>query len=110
MESIRGLTIKAQRPLEYAYRPLCTILECHFHYLLPLQWMMAIVLAVFWSPAVYRGMEETLHPNVWLALFLGGLITFTSFCSVMLFSGRSTRHWLMASQLLMLGLLLHILS
>ncbi|WP_413289566.1 sensor histidine kinase [Bdellovibrio sp. HCB337] len=46
-----------------------------FAYLMVLQWVLAILLAVFVSPLTWSGDSSSIHMHVWMAIFLGGIFT-----------------------------------
>src|ERR1700722_3317483 len=77
--------------------------------LLILQWFAAIGTALWISPWAWRGTTSEIHPHVWAAIFLGGVI-----CSFPLFLiSRSpgqplTRHSIAIAQLFTSGLFIHL--
>jgi PAS domain S-box-containing protein len=80
-----------------------------FSWLMICQWFFAIGLALWISPRTWSGVDSRIHPHVWLAIFLGGIIT-----SVPVFLARKqpgktlTRHVVAVGQMLMSGLLIHL--
>ncbi|HEY1661432.1 MAG TPA: ATP-binding protein [Verrucomicrobiae bacterium] len=86
---------------------------CHtdrlFSWLMVFQWFFAVGLALWISPRTWAGMDSRIHPHVWLAIFLGGIIT-----SLPVFVARTqpgkklTRHTVAVGQMLMSGLLIHL--
>src|SRR6202789_2012642 len=73
------------------------------------QWFFAVGLALWISPRTWAGVDSQIHPHVWLAIYLGGIIT-----SVPVFLGRTqpgktlTRHVIAVGQMLMSALLIHL--
>jgi|GEM_PF-3182263 Signal transduction histidine kinase regulating C4-dicarboxylate transport system len=80
-----------------------------FSYLMIAQWMFAIGCAVFLTPSAYNGSVATLHPHVWAALGLGGLLTFLPCSFIFLRPGEAvTRHVVAVTQIGMSALLIHL--
>jgi len=48
-----------------------------FVYLMVLQWLAGIVFALLISPRAWYGISSSIHPHVWAAAFLGGVISFS---------------------------------
>ncbi|QDK39247.1 ATP-binding protein [Bdellovibrio sp. NC01] len=80
-----------------------------FSYLMVAQWMFAIGCAIFLTPTTYNGNVSTLHPHVWAALVLGGLLTFLP-CSFIILrpAEEITRHVVAVTQIGMSALLIHL--
>src|SRR5688572_20400198 len=51
---------------------ICRRTDRIFACLLLLQWVASLAGALWLSPSSWSGTTQTLHPHVWLALFLGG--------------------------------------
>ncbi|MEK2689137.1 hybrid sensor histidine kinase/response regulator [Bdellovibrio sp. GT3] len=80
-----------------------------FSYLMLGQWLFAIGCAVVLTPKSYSGSVSTLHPHVWAALILGGLLTFLPCSFVILRPGEViTRHVIAVTQMMMSALLIHL--
>lgn len=80
-----------------------------FAYLMIAQWMFAIGCAIVMSPVAYSGSIKTLHPHVWAALVLGGLLTFLPCSFIILRPGEAiTRHIIAVTQMGMSALLIHL--
>ncbi len=78
-------------------------------WLLLLQWICGIVLALTLSPQTWVGDQSQVHPHIWAALFLGGLITIPAMLAVRFLPGRvGTRHGVAVSQMLWSALLIHL--
>ena len=77
--------------------------------LMAVQWVGAIVVACCLSPRTWAGTESTVHPHVWTAIFLGGLLSIFPICLALFRPGHAlTRQVIAVSQLLMSALLIHI--
>ena len=73
------------------------------------QWFFGIGCAVFLSPYAWNGSVSSIHPHIWVALVLGGLLTFASMTFAFMNSGKPiTRHVMAVSQMLMSSLLIHL--
>ena len=80
-----------------------------FSWLMIFQWFFAIWLAFWLSPQTWVGVNSHIHPHVWLAIFLGGLITSVPVLLARLQPGRIlTRHVIAIGQMLMSALLIHL--
>ena len=77
--------------------------------LMLVQWMAAIVAAIWLSPRTWSGSVSQIHIHVWAALFLGGAITLYPVFLAGTQAGKAfTRHIIAAAQLLMSALLIHL--
>jgi methyl-accepting chemotaxis protein len=77
--------------------------------LMLIQWLFAILLAVFVSPRTWSGTESSIHIHVYAAIFLGGIITSLPVFLALRLPGRATtRHTIAIAQLLMSALLIHL--
>lgn len=82
-----------------------------FSVLLPVQWLAGIFAAYYISPYTWKGIDPEVHPHVWLAIIVGGAITTLPLYLTLARPGQaSTRHIVAISQMLMSGLLIHILG
>jgi PAS domain S-box-containing protein len=80
-----------------------------FAILMTLQWLAAIVVALWLSPRAWYGGYSTIHIHVWLALFLGGAISILPIAMALTRSGKpSTRYTIAVAQMLMGALLIHL--
>lgn len=73
------------------------------------QWLFGILIAVLWSPYGWAGKEQTIHPHVYTALFLGAAIS--SLPLVMTLTrpaAASTRLVVAIAQMLWSALLVHL--
>src|SRR6185369_9567298 len=73
-----------------------------FSILLPIQWLAAVAAACFLSPLTWKGAQSKIHPHVWLAVFVGGIITALPFYLTVAYPGKTiTRYMVSISQMLM---------
>jgi PAS domain S-box-containing protein len=80
-----------------------------FSWLMVSQWIFALGLAFWLSPRAWSGVDSTTHPHVWLAIFLGGLITSVPVALARTHPGEAiTRHAIAVGQMLMSALLIHL--
>jgi two-component system sensor histidine kinase/response regulator len=80
-----------------------------FAALMTVQWIAAIVAAVWISPRTWEGAESWIHLHVWLAIMFGGAITIYPVTLALLRPGRpSTRYVIAVGQMLMSVLLIHL--
>lgn len=77
--------------------------------LLTFEWLAGITLACTLSPRTWAGATSALHPHVWAAIFLGGLIAaWPAYAALAMPARASTRHAIALAQMLMSALLIHI--
>src|SRR5690242_10263204 len=75
------------------------------------QWAGAVVAAYVVSPLAWEGARSHTHVHVWAAVFLGGAITVLPVTLGLSRPGHgSTRHFIAVSQMLMSGLLIHLMG
>ena len=80
-----------------------------FSWLMIFQWFFAVGLALWFSPRTWAGMDSRIHPHVWFAVFLGGLITSLPVYMARKYPGEPlTRHTVAVGQMLMSALLIHL--
>jgi PAS domain S-box-containing protein len=80
-----------------------------FSRLMICQWIASIGIAFWVSPLSWDGMYSRIHPHIWLAIFLGGIITSVPVVLARLQPGKTlTRHSVAVGQMLMSGLLVHL--
>jgi signal transduction histidine kinase/CheY-like chemotaxis protein len=73
------------------------------------QWLFAIVAALVISPRTWTATESAIHPHLWAALLLGGIITSLPVSLVYFVPGTATtRHVIAIAQMLMSALLIHL--
>jgi two-component system sensor histidine kinase/response regulator len=77
--------------------------------LMALQWVFGITVALLLSPRAWVGDESRVHPHVWAAFVLGGLISAPAVLAALYWPGAVlTRHLIAISQMLMSSLLIHL--
>jgi len=80
-----------------------------FAWLMLIQWIAGIVVAVTLSPYAWEGKIRSLHIHVWLATFLGAAISSLPILLALTRPGHSaTRHVIAVGQLLWSALLIHL--
>ena len=80
-----------------------------FSWLMVWQWLFSVGVALWLSPRTWEGTASSIHPHVWMALFLGGLITSVPVILAWIQPGEPlTRHTIAAGQMLMSALLIHV--
>ena len=77
--------------------------------LMVLQWVAAITIALVISPKAWSGAASQIHPHVWAAVLLGGLISILPVILGLTRPGAtSTRYVMAVAQMLMGSLLIHL--
>ncbi|HUA64983.1 MAG TPA: response regulator [Alphaproteobacteria bacterium] len=80
-----------------------------FFWLMICQWIVSVGIAFWVSPRTWAGVNSQIHPHVWLAIFLGGIITSVPVLLARLCPGQAlTRHTIAVGQMLMSALLIHL--
>ena len=80
-----------------------------FALLMVLQWVAGIAAAFWITPRTWAGAESEVHPHVWTAFGLGGMIAFLPIFLAARDPGKAgTRHVIAAAQMLMSALLIHV--
>ena len=80
-----------------------------FAVLMVLQWLAAVATALWISPLTWLGTSNSIHPHVWAAAVLGGIITAFPVGLSILHSGAFfTRCVIAIGQMLMSALLIHL--
>lgn len=80
-----------------------------FSWLMIFQWFFAVGLAFWLSPRAWSGANSQIHPHIWAAIFLGGVITAFPVYLARSQSGKVlTRHIIAVGQMLMSALLIHL--
>jgi PAS domain S-box-containing protein len=82
-----------------------------FAWLMGVQWLAGIAAAVWISPRAWEGESSHIHIHVWVALFLGGIISgFPIFLAITRAGFAFTRHVIAVGQMLSCGLLIHLMG
>jgi signal transduction histidine kinase len=77
--------------------------------LLVLQWLACIFLAVWLSPFAWRGLDRYVHPHIWMAVGIGGLVTaLPVWLAIFQPAQTSTRMTIAVAQMLHSSLLIHL--
>ena len=80
-----------------------------FARLLVLQWFAGIALALWVSPSAWTGTSSHIHPHVWAAVLLGGIICSCPLLLIWKWRGHSlTRHSVAIGQMFTSALLIHL--
>ena len=80
-----------------------------FWWLLLVQWVFGMAVAVLWSPRAWEGDESTLHPHLIAAVLLGGLLVLPPLLLIrMLPHHWLTRHVVAVAQVSFSALLIHL--
>jgi signal transduction histidine kinase len=80
-----------------------------FAILLLLQWIAGIAVAAWLSPWAWEGLENHIHPHIWSAVSLGGLIAALPIFLVIIRPGEAiTRYVIAAAQMLHSAMLIHL--
>jgi PAS domain S-box-containing protein len=82
-----------------------------FAWLMVVQWLAGIAAALWISPRAWAGQYSHIHIHVWVALFLGGMISgFPIFMALTRAGSVLTRHVIAVGQMLSCGLLVHLMG
>jgi signal transduction histidine kinase len=105
----RKIDLRANE-LKIAYqRDLWKQTDRMFAVLLLIQWLACIAVAIWLSPLAWEGLESHIHPHIWAAVFLGGLIAAFPITLVLVRPGEAmTRYVIGAAQMCHSALLIHL--
>ncbi|MEA2736250.1 MAG: hypothetical protein QOE14_2701 [Humisphaera sp.] len=80
-----------------------------FAALMAVQWVFGIVAAMVISPRTWAGVESQMHPHVWAAVVLGGVISLPPILLAVFKPGHAvTRYVISVAQMLTSALLIHL--
>jgi signal transduction histidine kinase len=80
-----------------------------FAVLLALQWVAAVCVALWLSPYAWAGLERQVHPHIWAAVFIGGLVAIFPIGLAIWCPGETlTRMVISVAQMLHSALLIHL--
>jgi hypothetical protein len=80
-----------------------------FACLMAFQWVAGIVVALLVSPRTWAGDTSSIHPHVWAAIFLGGIISILPIYLGLFRAGDPvTRYTIAVGQMLSSALLIHV--
>ena len=109
MTSNDALTLRTEEYFALQEESIYRNTDFLFAPLLVLQWLAAIAMSIWISPRAWIGTTSQIHPHVWAAIFLGGVIC--SFPLLMIWKrpGRSlTRHTVAIAQMFTSVLFIHL--
>ncbi|HEY1922763.1 MAG TPA: hypothetical protein VGG44_08345, partial [Tepidisphaeraceae bacterium] len=80
-----------------------------FAVLLLIQWLACIAVAYWLSPVAWEGLESHIHPHIWGAVFVGGIIAAFPIALAIFRPGEAlTRYVISAAQMCHSALLIHL--
>jgi two-component system, sensor histidine kinase and response regulator len=80
-----------------------------FACLLAFQWLAGVLAAIYISPRAWAGAESQVHPHVWAAVFLAGIIASLPIALAVFQPGRTlTRHIIAIAQMCTSAILIHL--
>jgi signal transduction histidine kinase len=80
-----------------------------FAVLLAVQWLAGIAMAVWLSPRAWEGLESHIHPHIWAAVWVGGLIAAFPIMLAIVRPGEAmTRYVIATAQMLHSAMLIHL--
>jgi PAS domain S-box-containing protein len=99
----------AEQIFASSLRQLCVDTDRVFALLMPVQWLIGIALALWLSPRTWDGAASSVHPHVWSAAVLGGLIAVGAMTLVLKFPGAAgTRYGVSVAQMLIGAVLIDV--
>lgn len=105
-EEIRARTDEIYH--DYHYQK-CAFTDRMFACLLVAQWIIGILAAIWISPYAWAGSAREVHPHVWAAIVLAGIIDSVPITLAIWLPGRTiTRHAVAVAQLSTSAILIHI--
>ena len=100
---------RAQAIFAERYQKMAAKIDITFCYVLFFQWILAVVLAQKISPQLWNGTTSELHPHVYLAALIGGLLFGGALLFVRFAPGQAvTRNVIASVQILFSVLLIHV--
>jgi len=104
-----SITTRAQALLEEGRQKVYRETDRWFGRLMMVQWFAGIAAALWWSPLPWNGAVSSIHPHVWLSIFLGGWLCIVPALLASFRPGKlSTRYVIAIAQMLMSCLLIHL--
>jgi signal transduction histidine kinase/CheY-like chemotaxis protein/HPt (histidine-containing phosphotransfer) domain-containing protein len=92
-------------------RQLCLRTDRMFALLLAIQWIAGIFAALWLSPRAWNAGSSQIHPHVWAAIVLGGLVNSLPIALAVLHPGQMvTRHAIAVAQMCMSAILIHVMG
>lgn len=100
---------RAKQLFDDHFQKLHVRIDRMFVVLMNVQWVFAIFIVLWLSPFTWNGAERQLHPHVWLAVLLGGILTVPVTLAGLWSPGRrNTRYLIAISQVSFSSLLIHL--
>jgi two-component system sensor histidine kinase/response regulator len=104
-----GLELRKQECFTSQQQSIYRHTDSLFARLLILQWFAAIAIAIWVSPRAWAGTTSQIHPHVWAAVFLGGVICSSPLLLIWKRPGHAlTRHGVAIAQMFTSGLFIHL--
>jgi signal transduction histidine kinase/ActR/RegA family two-component response regulator len=108
-EPVPATDARVEALVLHDHRRLCAQTDRVFAFLLLAQWLFSIVLAVAISPLTWAGGQAAVHPHVWIAVVVGGLVCALPAYLALAAPGQPlTRHVVAVGQMAIGGLLIHL--
>lgn len=105
----QGMTSAAEALYQQNLSEVRVATDQGFGFLLVLQWVFAIFIAIAFSPLAWSGRQSYVHPHVLFAIVFGAIITLPPLFLILKNPGAAiTRHLVAACQMLHSGLLIHL--
>ena len=94
---------------EHEYRAVCAHTDRQFALLFLVQWIFGVAIAVYVSPFTWDAGSSAVHPHVWAAVVLGGLVSAVpAWLAVTMPGEKVTRHVVAIGQMVIGLLLIHL--
>ncbi len=104
-----ALSKEARRLLQQHSLEIWRATDRFFGWLLIVEWIALVVIAAVASPRAWSGLESSVHPHVWIAIFLGGLVVLPPLVLIHFRPGKAeTRHVVAIGQSLVSAILIHL--
>ncbi|HSI82492.1 MAG: ATP-binding protein [Candidatus Methylacidiphilales bacterium] len=100
---------KVEQLFQQRFTENATNIDKQFAYIMGVQWLFGILMAIVVSPLAWDGAKSTVHSHVYAAVFLGGAIAAGPILLALLRPGKTvTRHVIAVAQMLFGALLIHL--
>jgi hypothetical protein len=110
-DSTAANATRAEKLFQEHQLSICRRTDRLFACLMPLQWLAALATSFWISPLTWTGTSSRVHPHLYAALVLGGLITILPVGLAFLCAGAAvTRYVIAIGQMLMSALLIHLMG
>ena len=87
----------------------CARIDRHFAWLMAIQWVACVAAALWLAPLTWSGPHSGVHPHVWAAALLCGIVAAGPILLALVQPGRrATRFVIAAAQMLFSSLLIHL--